>query len=219
MHGGRLVLTANTHPFCPQCNYNLNGLPGDPVRCPECGEIPWEADLRTAAGQIERRVRTAETLLSLCVLGMWVAALGGSILLFFGGAGGGALLLSGLVVWGAGLRWFVCHIPRAEGRWGAVGWYHVTGLVWLGALSGLTACALLAFDALSARGRWWLHTAILAGALTVAWIRRDTARRFLAWPYTTAQARLEMVCRREAVRQARQERRSSLAEPSHGVVP
>jgi hypothetical protein len=30
---------------CPYCRYNLRGLPGDPIRCPECGERVQRAEL------------------------------------------------------------------------------------------------------------------------------------------------------------------------------
>ncbi len=52
--------------YCLECGYNLRGLYGDPVRCPECGH---ENDLGTAAIPaeiIEKTLRNMETTPTLC---------------------------------------------------------------------------------------------------------------------------------------------------------
>lgn len=69
-------LTYERDLFCLRCGYNLRGLSGDPVRCPECGnENPLDvimAPAATIAGQL-RRLETAPTL---CVAAI-VSLLGG----------------------------------------------------------------------------------------------------------------------------------------------
>lgn len=53
--------------YCLSCGYNLRGLSGDPIRCPECGH---ENDLWTAsypAAMIRLALRNMETAPTLCV--------------------------------------------------------------------------------------------------------------------------------------------------------
>lgn len=66
--------------FCLSCGYNLRGLSGDPVRCPECGnDNPLEAIL-TPAATIAGQLRRLETAPTLCVAAV-VSLLGGTVLL------------------------------------------------------------------------------------------------------------------------------------------
>lgn len=48
--------------FCLHCGYNLRGLPGDPIQCPECGGRSELRDLRIPATVIARIRRRLETL-------------------------------------------------------------------------------------------------------------------------------------------------------------
>lgn len=45
---------------CPGCRYNLRGLYGDPVRCPECAVATPQAKLVEIAAEIARRTPTLE---------------------------------------------------------------------------------------------------------------------------------------------------------------
>jgi len=59
--------------YCLECGYNLRGLSGDPVRCPECGFHNPIGDVEVPAPLIRRQLRRMETapamaLLSLVIL-------------------------------------------------------------------------------------------------------------------------------------------------------
>jgi len=209
---GIALSTENEDWFCLRCLHSLKGLPGDPVRCPECGELSWADDLRIATSKIESRMRVAETLLSLCVLGMWATVLGAAAFCFFPAAGG-PVLLGGLLIWGVSLRGFARLIRHAKGLGSAIWWYHFTGLVWLVVLLAIAGAALLIYDTMSARSRWWLQTTILAGGVAVACLGRATGTRFLAWPYRTARDRLRTLCLREVVQEGRLPRAEQPSSP------
>lgn len=53
--------------YCLQCGYNLRGLSGDPVRCPECGEKNNLGSAAIPARQIEMALRSMETTPTWCV--------------------------------------------------------------------------------------------------------------------------------------------------------
>jgi hypothetical protein len=53
--------------YCLTCGYNLRGLYGDPVRCPECGEWNNLGTVRIPAKHIQRALREMETAPTLCV--------------------------------------------------------------------------------------------------------------------------------------------------------
>jgi hypothetical protein len=46
---------------CPECEYNLRGLSGDPVQCPECGACIAVARLVPSPKLMEKRVRALES--------------------------------------------------------------------------------------------------------------------------------------------------------------
>lgn len=70
--------------YCLQCGYNLRGLSGDPVRCPECGFQNPLGDIELPAANIReqlRRMESAPTYSLACSLGaacllLLLAALG-----------------------------------------------------------------------------------------------------------------------------------------------
>jgi arginyl-tRNA synthetase len=63
--------------YCLECGYNLRGLFGDPIRCPECGTRNALAELRGMDPEAQRRHWALQTALDLSFLGL---------LLFVGGA-------------------------------------------------------------------------------------------------------------------------------------
>ena len=60
--------------YCLGCGYNLRGLSGDPLRCPECGMFNALADLEVPAAMIRRAVRRLETGPAFCTgaVVMWL---------------------------------------------------------------------------------------------------------------------------------------------------
>ncbi|MCK4341416.1 MAG: hypothetical protein KAY37_06805 [Phycisphaerae bacterium] len=53
--------------YCLTCGYNLRGLSGDPLRCPECGHLNPVGDVEIPAEIITQRLRKMETSPALCV--------------------------------------------------------------------------------------------------------------------------------------------------------
>lgn len=106
-------LPANTDEdvYCPECDYNLRGLYGDPLACPECGSShPW-GDLRFPVDLIWSQVDRLESLPT------------GNVAWMFAALGGGLLALSSLPMWTAGVALVV------------------TGTGWIRSTSGLArAC-------------------------------------------------------------------------------
>ncbi|MGH8629186.1 MAG: hypothetical protein ACREU7_00270 [Burkholderiales bacterium] len=47
--------------FCLRCGYNLRGLAGDPVRCPECSYANRRSDLAEEGTPLRKRLRKIET--------------------------------------------------------------------------------------------------------------------------------------------------------------
>lgn len=61
--------------YCLQCGYNLRGLSGDPVRCPECGEKNSLGSAAIPARHIEKALRNMETAPAWCAVFSVLAAL------------------------------------------------------------------------------------------------------------------------------------------------
>ena len=61
--------------YCLECGYNLRGLSGDPVRCPECGNFNPVALIEVPAEAIRRQLRRMESAPTYSVVGMLLTAL------------------------------------------------------------------------------------------------------------------------------------------------
>lgn len=109
---------SSSHPidrdlYCLICGYNLRGLKGDPVRCPECGAVnsPGGAYVPTRfiSQQVRRMERDIEQMLFALLGGLvfqalfwlWVWAEGG-LLVAPGFVCVGIPAFGGLALWGAG---------------------------------------------------------------------------------------------------------------------
>lgn len=94
---------------CPTCGYDLSGLPGDLVRCPECGGGVGRADYVKAA---YRRMMSRSSQRALFYSSIGVGILAGAALIPWYGLRG---LVCGLVgsVW-AGGTWLLWTTRRRE---------------------------------------------------------------------------------------------------------
>jgi hypothetical protein len=54
--------------YCLNCGYNLRGLSGNPIRCPECFHENARADLHCPPAEVQRRVRRMHRWADFCVL-------------------------------------------------------------------------------------------------------------------------------------------------------
>jgi hypothetical protein len=62
----------STHAKCPRCNYDLHGLAGNPIRCPECGIQTPVCELHDR-GPVEREApRWVLVVVVLAGAGMWL---------------------------------------------------------------------------------------------------------------------------------------------------
>lgn len=124
--------------YCLECGYNLRGLYGDPVRCPECGYKNPIGDVEIPAPRIQQQLKRMESAPAVSVFGLLL------LLLFLGLIG--AMLLSGGAVGVDGACWGIATIA------GLATW--VTGIVrfrasclerpgWLGAVARYQLVALL----------------------------------------------------------------------------
>lgn len=65
--------------FCLQCGYNLRGLAGDPIRCPECSFHNPLGDVEVPAPLIRRQLARMEEAPLLCVLALPIGVIVGFI--------------------------------------------------------------------------------------------------------------------------------------------
>lgn len=127
--------------YCLDCGYNLRGLDGDPVRCPECGHHNHRQDLAVPAEAIKKALRKLESGAAMCgampavlllllfplLIAMVLNAVSrppNSILLFLLG-----LVVVCLVLWIEGIFRFRAS---CEGKPG-----------WVGAMIFFSACAFI----------------------------------------------------------------------------
>lgn len=118
--------------YCLSCRYNLRGLSGDPVRCPECGEQNPRLDAHVSPEQVAEQTRQIKRLLGLAALaflpGLALAALGTAAIYVSGGQEG-CLWCPGLLGYGLlayawlGLQHFRTQCRGQRGWLGAAIWF------------------------------------------------------------------------------------------------
>ncbi len=159
--------------FCPTCDFNLRGLPGDPIRCPECGQYSAATPLDDAARRvIEERIRRAHRLAGACLAGLLTAGVGGVVVVYAAWPGLVVLLigLTGIAVTARAFR----RACQPRGGWlGPLIWHVAVTLIGivlaLGAAGAVLAMAVTLSDRTprSGSGVLWLSLLVAAGCIAL----------------------------------------------------
>jgi hypothetical protein len=143
--------------YCLECGYNLRGLSGDPVRCPECGFLNPIGDVEIPAPIISKQLRRMETepatsvlgLLALLLLwGVW------ALMLYYAGGFDASITIvcPGIPTLGALLTWMVGVFRFRSSCLGRPGWlavllrYQFVALMLVIAIAAVFGCALWIVD-------------------------------------------------------------------------
>lgn len=197
--------------FCLSCNYNLRGLMGDPIRCPECGETNSRADLLLPPALVEKELRKLETLPTAGVAMMYAALFGVSFITGGSMVCAVILLVPSLMVWILVVSAFGNICEYKAGWVGALLWYHLAGLFF----AAVVALAVLVVGLLDLLPDRTGRVAVLVLMATIL-IGQPLAKRLLKrldlqvriWnPYAIAKAKLHDLSRELAVERAQRRRR------------
>lgn len=216
--------------YCLTCGYNLRGLAGDPVRCPECGNLNPIGDVEIPAPIIKAQLRRMETSPAACLAAIlfglpvhiffWSLVAAGA--LEDQGVWGivsciGLAALAAVGLWLEGCRRFRDSCLRKPGWGTALLMYHVHGLaVLVSTIAGVPLFIVLmvrfadryiaAFP--SSEFVWILVGLVLGGPAVYFWVR---------WLYRLATARLIPLQREVAVTIARDRARRDLVREHRGL--
>ena len=188
--------TCDENLFCLHCGYNLRGLAGDPIKCPECGHDNFPEACRIPGATVAELMRPLETMSTVCVACMWCFA-GGLLLIWYRAYPCAlVLIIPAVSVWAMTVRAFG-HYTMFRPKWGHVlGWYHLAGLTWAIMVSGATWLFLMIDN------RYSHETAIvLLGASVLGWLAVRPALKSandeegIQGIYTRAKAKLQSFCR------------------------
>jgi len=126
----------NTDAYCPNCKYNLRGLSGDPMRCPECGgrymraELRWPKKPRVMTRQ-ERARRYLERSADLCAMATIPGLVGAAVLLvaeYYTRQVFWPMMIASVVIWLIGFALFAGRC-RGLPQWGrALAVYHLAAV-------------------------------------------------------------------------------------------
>lgn len=198
--------------FCVHCGYNLRGLSGDPVRCPECGCDNELASVVVSAELIRKAWRDLETCPTACVALTVTFVLLASVAAAVSvvALGMAALLIAlGMFVWRSTYRRFVITVGDAKPARHIVLRFHLATLLCTGPIPCLLVMEHIYGDE-SLRVPDSLALAVIAGTIVLiplglklyGNVQRDTIR---------AQ-------REAAVRIARDRLRKALTTRRRGIV-
>jgi len=121
--------------YCLYCGYNLRGLSGNPVRCPECGKFNDRVLIAIPAPLIHQALSNMETAPSMCV-GVFLVAVLIAFLLLALGKFATAAILAML----AGLLWLPPYLRMKSNFDNRIGWrailrdFHLATVLWVAPL-------------------------------------------------------------------------------------
>lgn len=118
--------------YCPQCGYNLRGLSGNPVRCPECGEESDRRVIAVPAELIRPVLLKMETAPATCVgvSTIYVLVVGFPFALLGEPVAALVLALPFLLAWFAAYRWTRAVFADRLGWKTIVRDFHLATLCW-----------------------------------------------------------------------------------------
>ena len=193
--------------YCLTCGYNLRGLSGDPVRCPECGAQNSLGVVALPAKFIRGALREMETLPTLCVaqvVGLLLA------LLFVAVVDWPGRLIPILVGVGFMGAWFFVRSRMRRSFDDQRGWGRILGDFHL---ATFFCTLLIPLFALSMFLAMELRVVLLGPALLLTFILAAVAFLLGLWIYYGARRRMNAMQREAAVRIARHHLRQSLQAP------
>ncbi len=190
--------------YCLTCGYNLRGLYGDPVRCPECGELN---DLGTAAIPAEfirRGLREMETAPTYCTaFALMIAACLAFVLLtnWPQSACPGAALVGLLVAWSTGYREMKSRYHDRPGWRRILVDFHVATLLCTIAIPAvISVCLIKDYPLYAVPGPVWIGAGVIGVPCFVGGLRI----------YYASRKRIAVMQRDAAVRIARETLRRAL---------
>lgn len=208
--------------YCFKCGYNQRGLSGDPVRCPECGDVHRRADLEIPAAAIRAALGRLETAPAYNFLGLIGAPLLAWLVVpvALTRSGDATVACLWVLVFGlmASVPFTLLHYRRTC-RW-RPGWlaallrFHVGALAMLGLLLGLVFGLYACKDWLE---RWYVRRSggesfmlvLLVALLVLVWLMKPI--------YRWTKAPMEALQRDVAVEIAREELRRHAARRPGGI--
>lgn len=111
--------------YCLECGYNLRGLSGDPIRCPECGVSNDLGTIAIPAIYIKLALRGMETAPTGCVASAFLAATCVAIALL---ADTIHLAKWSVAIIGIlGAVWYACYIAMRKAYLDQPGWSRILG--------------------------------------------------------------------------------------------
>ncbi|MCC6357506.1 MAG: hypothetical protein IT450_02075 [Phycisphaerales bacterium] len=170
--------------FCIGCGYNLRGLSGEMIRCPECGDSTPAEVLEYPAALIRKYLRKLESHLALGVAMLLMALPAIYTGVTDPNAGSAIALLLLAIAWVALITNFrkLCN-GRTDWRRGIFR-SHVVGCLACIAVVAVVAGSVIASDLLLGPGRMWRGYRMLAGVAAfpvIVVVLVPIARRLHKW--------------------------------------
>jgi hypothetical protein len=211
--------------YCLTCGYNLRGLSGDPVRCPECGNLNPLGDAEIPAKIISFKLRVMQTAPTGCVLAVifFLPSLLVFLLVLAEVRNQSDLLCWGtpaaasLLGWVVGLQRFRSSCLAKPGWAGLLVRYHAYGLaatIMVLVPLGLSQHFLLSYAMWHHGTSGWLFFVIAQVAVLVATL--TLIRWLLKAPYERLIHDVHTLQREVAVHVAREESRARMTHQRRG---